>query len=260
VNCGAVAPHLLEDTLFGHDPRTPGEGPSAFERAQDGTLFLDEIGELTSSAQAALVSAIETHRVRRATGEVDVPANVRILSATYCDLETMVEEGTFRRDLYDRIAGVLLRVPPLRERPEAIHPLVQRFLSLANDDWSLSARSIAPDALSALARYNWPGNVRQLKQAVERAALLCAGPVITLADLPLQISTREVPQPIQVPVPDANLSLREQLRAYEVALIERALERTEGDRRAAAKLLRVPLRALLTKLRTTSPPGPNSQG
>lgn len=254
LNCATVAPHLLETTIFGAETSGAAECGGAFAEAHGGTLFLDDVGELTPSAQAALVSAIEQRRVRREGGEVTVPWNVRVVAATYCDLEMMAEEGTFRRDLYEHLASVVLRVPPLRERPEAIGPLVQHFLAIANDDWSLSARGIAPDALSALARYNWPGNVRQLKQAVERAALLCAGPTISLADLPTQISTREAPQPIQVPVPDATLSLREQIRAYEVALIERALERAGGDRRAAAKLLRIPLRTLLIKLRTTIPP------
>jgi transcriptional regulator with AAA-type ATPase domain len=253
VDCATVAPHLLESTLFGPEAGAK-ECSGAFAEAHLGTLFLDDVGELTPAAQSTLFSALDVRRVRRGTALVEVPWNVRVISATYCDLETMIEDGTFRRDLYDRLGGAILTVPPLRERPEAIGPLVNHFLAIASDDWSLSARSVAPDALSALARYYWPGNVRQLKQAVERAALLCTGPAISLAALPAQISTREPPQPIQVAPPDPTLSLRDQIRTYEVALIERALERAAGDRRAAAKLLRVPLRTLLIKMRTTVPP------
>jgi transcriptional regulator with PAS, ATPase and Fis domain len=253
VNCAAVAPHLLESTLFGEETGMK-ECSGAFAEAHLGTLFLDDVGELTPAAQSTLFSALDVRRVRRGTALVEVPWNVRVISATYCDLETMIEDGTFRRDLYDRLGGAILTVPPLRERPEAIGPLVNHFLAIANDDWSLSAKGVAPDALSALARYYWPGNVRQLKQAVERAALLCTGPAISLADLPAQISTREPPQPIQVAPPDPTLSLRDQIHTNEVALIERALERAAGDRRAAAKLLRVPLRTLLIKMRTTVPP------
>ena len=254
VNCATVAPHLLESTLFGPDVPGAKECGGAFQQAHLGTLFLDEVGELTPGAQAALFSALDVRRIRRGSSFLEVPWNVRLISATYCDLETMIEDGTFRRDLYDRLGGTILNVPPLRERPEAISPLVQHFLAIANDDWSLTAKNVAPDAMSALARYYWPGNVRQLKHAVERAALLCTGPVISLTDLPPQISTRESPQPIQVSPPDPTLSLRDQIRSYEIALIERALERAAGDRRAAAKLLRVPLRTLLIKMRTTIPP------
>jgi DNA-binding NtrC family response regulator len=261
INCAAIAPSLLESALFGHE-RGAFTGATAraegvFERADGGVLFLDEVGDLTMSAQVALLRAIETKRITRVGGTAELPVDVQIVSATHCDLRAMVEEKTFRRDLYFRLNGVQFDLPALRERPEEIEPMAQLFLAQARRDWGARARSITPEALDVLRRCAWPGNVRQLRYAIERAALLGGGETIGVADLPrtvtddLSPSTHGAPLVRAIPV---ELALKQQLRQYERALIDEALRRAGGNREAAAKLLRIPLRTLFRKLRAASSP------
>jgi DNA-binding NtrC family response regulator len=261
INCAAIAPSLLESALFGHErgaftgASTSTEG--VFERADGGVLFLDEVGDLTTTAQVALLRALETQRIIRVGGSREIPVDVQIVSATHCDLTAMVEEKTFRRDLYFRLNGVQLDLPPLRERTEEIEPMVQLFLAHARRDWGVRARSVTPEALDVLRRYAWPGNVRQLRYAIERAALLGGGETVGIADLPRNVtedlltSTTSAPLVRAIPV---ELALKQQLRQYERALIDEALRRAGGNREAAAKLLRVPLRTLFRKLRAMNSP------
>jgi DNA-binding NtrC family response regulator len=261
INCAAIPPALLESTLFGHE-RGSFTGANArsigvFERAHQGVLFLDEIGELTLGAQAALLRAIETRRICRVGSSVEVPVDVRIVAATHCDLKAMVEDGAFRRDLYFRLSGVELLVPPLRERTDEIEPLTQLFLSRAREEWGIGTRQVTPEALRVLSCYSWPGNVRQLRHAVERSALLGASDVLRVEDLPdYLVESERVPALAprgSDPAPPLDLSLRQQMQRYERVLIDEALRRAGGNRQAAAKLLRVPLRTLFRKLRATGP-------
>jgi DNA-binding NtrC family response regulator len=253
VNCGAIAPGLLESTLFGHE-RGAFTGAShqaigMFERASGGVLFLDEVGELNPSAQVALLRALETQRITRLGSQKEVQVDVRVVAATHCDLEGMVEEGSFRQDLYFRLSGVVLQVPPLRERPSEIEPLVRLFLARARSEWGVRATAIASDALEALARYHWPGNVRQLKHALERAALLAKAETIEARDLPSFIfASPSLPARPVAPV-TIDLGLRQELQRYERSLIEGALQRAAGNREVAAKLLRVPIRTLYRRMR-----------
>jgi DNA-binding NtrC family response regulator len=255
VNCAAIAPALLESALFGHE-RGAFTGAhqrslGVFERASGGVLFLDEIGDLGAAAQAALLRAIETQRICRVGSSQELAIDVCLVTATHCDLAAMAEEGTFRRDLYFRLNGVQLELLPLRQRTDEIDALACLFLDRACREWGLAAREFAPDAIAALRRCPWPGNVRQLRFAVERAALFASGAMITAADLPAHVRTTS-PQHIEESavvrcVPE--LGFKQQMRCYERLLIEDALRRASGNRHAAAKLLGLPLRTLFRKLR-----------
>jgi transcriptional regulator with PAS, ATPase and Fis domain len=266
VNCAAIAPSLLEATLFGHErgaftgavARTAG----VFERADGGVLFLDEVGDLSSSAQVALLRAIETQKICRIGSSSEIEVDVQIVAATHCDLEAMIEEETFRRDLYFRLNGIQLELPPLRERGDEIEPLVELFLAGARREWGVRARELTQEALDCLRRCAWPGNVRQLRYAIERAALLGGGEVIAAADLPSYVTTQLVATPATA-APEAapvQLALKQELRRYERALIDEALRRAGGNRLAAAKLLRIPLRTLFRKLRASGAVEPTELG
>jgi len=256
VNCGAIPAGLVESTLFGHErgafTGAINRALGVFERAAGGVLFLDEIGELAAPAQAALLRAIETRRISRVGGTAEVAVDVNIVAATHCDLAAMVEEGAFRQDLYFRLSGIGLEVPPLRERPDEIEPLVRFFLQKARAEWGVSARDVAPDALRALSGYAWPGNVRQLQHAVERAALLGTGDTIVASALPAYIfqnAAAAARAQVSFEAPGVDLALRQQLRRYERALIEEALRRAAGNRQVAAKLLRIPVRTVFRRMR-----------
>lgn len=258
VNCAAIPPSLLEATLFGHErgafTGAVGKAAGMFERANGGTLFLDEIGELTSSAQAALLRAAESQRISRIGSSTDLAVDVRLVAATHCDLDAMVEDGTFRQDLYFRLNGIKLVVPPLRERADEIDLLVQKFVEQSRQEWNVRVEGVTANAMDVLRAYSWPGNVRQLRHAIERAALLSTGGKIRLEDLPDYVFARasgkkEAPQFV---TGMEDLALREQLVKFERALIEEALRRTGGNRRAASRLLRIPVRTLFRKVRTAS--------
>lgn len=172
VDCGAIARNLIESELFGHEKgaftgaHTRRLG--AFERAHEGTLFLDEIGELELELQPKLLRALERREIQRVGGEKTLQVNVRILAATHRDLRAMVARGEFREDLYYRLAVVPLELPPLRERRDDIQPLVQRFL----DDLGVTVDELPPGAMQRFLDHSWPGNCRELKNAVERAVVL----------------------------------------------------------------------------------------
>lgn len=263
VNCAAIAPSLLESTLFGHE-RGAFTGAhqrhiGVFERADGGVLFLDEVGDLTANAQVALLRALETKKITRLGSSNEIAVDVQVIAATHCDLAGMVEDGTFRRDLYFRLNGIQLDLPPLRERSDEIEPMARLFLERACAEWNLSPRTLSAEALLALQRCRWPGNVRQLRYAIERAALLCTGAVIGVNDLPDYVADGEPPPADDasaqaVPAVSFDLGLKQQLKRYEQALIEQALRQVGGNRQAAAKLLRVPLRTLFRRLRAVGSP------
>ncbi len=190
VDCGALAPHLVATELFGHE-RGAFSGAEqvrqgAFERANGGTLFLDEIGELSLDAQISLLGVLDRRRFRRVGGDDEISVEVRVIAATHRDLRAEVNRGRFRLDLYYRLAVVVLAIPPLRERPEDVVPLAERFLRDLGCE--RSAREVFGEAgLAALTKHTWPGNVRELRNAVE-AALVLGQPTrpagAALADLP----------------------------------------------------------------------------
>jgi transcriptional regulator with PAS, ATPase and Fis domain len=234
VNCAALTETLLESELFGHvrgaftDAIRDKAG--LFEVASSGTLFLDEVGEMSAGLQAKLLRALQEREIRRVGSETSIKASPRIVAATNRDLRSAVHEGTFREDLFYRLAAFVIMVPPLRERREAIPALAQEFLQRAAARFGKDLQGIAPDAMRVLVDYDWPGNVRELQHAVERAAILAAGPRITARELPPELT-----------LPDGGLPAGSgfDLEAHERALIERALAQFGGSRKRAAEALNI---------------------
>jgi DNA-binding NtrC family response regulator len=194
VNCGAIPEPLLETELFGV-AKGAYTGATAdrrglFEEASGGTLFLDEIGDLPLSLQVKLNRVLEEGEVRRVGETRSRPVDVRLLAATHRDLDAMVAEGTFRADLTYRLRVLRIVLPPLRDRVEDIPFLAARFLQVAAARYRGRPLQLDPDALAALERAPWPGNVRELKHAMEHAAVLAGGDLVTLADLPDELGAK----------------------------------------------------------------------
>jgi DNA-binding NtrC family response regulator len=254
VNCGAIPEdNLVASVLFGHergaftgaDRRAEG----LFEQAIGGVVFLDEVAELSRSAQAALLRVLETKKIRRLGGTCDVPVDVRIVAATHCDLDGMAEEGSFRRDLLYRLNAVTLELPPLRDRLDELEPLVELFLTRAREQWGLSVRGVAEAAMDGLRAYGWPGNIRQLRNVVERGALAARSPFIERSDLPRIIRDGTEPPSRSPPPRENGGGLTERLAEYEARLLADTLRRTNGNRAEAAKVLKVPLRTFYRRIR-----------
>jgi len=243
VDCGALSPNLVESELFGHErgafTGAVARHVGAFERAQGGTVFLDEIGELPSSAQAALLGALERRRVRRVGGDREIELDVRVVSATHRDLRAEVNRGTFRADLYFRLAGARVSIPPLRERPEDVPALVEHFC-----EESAGGRGLVPEALvAAWQGAHFSGNVRELRNAVERAL---AGDA--------SLDDAAPPGLVGAPSPEGPVVRYRDARAEAVAAFERAyvtalLARTNGNASEAARLARMDRPYLLTLLK-----------
>jgi DNA-binding NtrC family response regulator len=192
VNCGALSEGVLESELFGHEKgaftgaqyRRKGK----FEMSDGGTLFLDEIGDISSKTQVDLLRVLDEKRICRVGGNVEIPVNFRLISATNKKLENMIAEGKFREDLYYRINVFSITIPPLRERREDIPLLADYFLTKFARSMNRRINGIASSAIELLLNYDWPGNVRELQNAIERAVLVCKTPVIEPVDLPVRVS------------------------------------------------------------------------
>ncbi|CAN96811.1 sigma-54 dependent transcriptional regulator [Sorangium cellulosum So ce56] len=198
LNCAALPPSLLEGELFGHEKSAftgaSHARPGLLEAAHGGTLFLDEIGELPLAFQAKLLRVLEDRKVLRIGGRTPRRLDLRFVAATNRDLEAEIARGAFRQDLYFRLNGISLVVPPLRERVAEIGPLAGRFLEEACLQLDQrGAPRISPEALAALEAYAWPGNVRELRNVIERAAVLCAGESVLPADLPPHLMNGATP-------------------------------------------------------------------
>jgi DNA-binding NtrC family response regulator len=198
VNCAAIPAELIESELFGHEKGSfSGAGArrrGQFEVAHGGTLFLDEIGDMSGSAQAKVLRALQTGEVTRVGSERSFTVDVRVIAATNKDLEAEVREGTFREDLFFRLNVVPLRTPPLRERLEDVPLLAERFLQLAVRENGMRPKPVADEVYRRLAQYRWPGNVRELRNVCERIAIM-SGDRVTLADVPDYVGPRSVPAP-----------------------------------------------------------------
>ena len=186
VNCAAIPSELIESQLFGHEK---GAFTSAikqrkgdFELADSGTLFLDEIGDMSLSAQAKVLRALQENKIVRVGGEKEIPVDVRILAATNKNLKEEIEKGNFREDLYHRLSVIVIQVPPLRERKDDIPLLVENFVTLIAQDMGKAAPQFEPEAIEALQHYQWTGNIRELHNIVERLVILC-GDIITKDDV-----------------------------------------------------------------------------
>jgi two-component system, NtrC family, response regulator AtoC len=264
-NCASIPQTLIESVLFGHekgaftgaDKTTRG----VFEQANTGTLFLDEVGELSSAVQAALLRVLETSTLRRVGSEREISVDVRIVAATHRNLEAMVREGTFREDLLFRLEGALLRVPPLRERVLEIEPLAMTFLRDAGVENARALKGFTTEALAVMKAHAWTGNVRELRNAVFRAAVIASGEWVDVVDLPERVRTTQprmqegasmVPSPsIEPGAEDQSYKdrVRAQMDQYERTLIEEALQRHGGNQTAAAADLKIPVRTLAHKIK-----------
>ena len=202
-DCSAIPKDLIESTLFGHE-RGSFTGATdrhrgSFEQADGGTIFLDEIGELDLALQPKLLRVLENREIKRVGGDRAIPVNVRVVAATNRDLRQMVNEGTFREDLYYRLGVVTVELPSLRERPEDVPALVEHFAAdFAARRWPGEHRklAIAKDAMERLCAYAWPGNVRELKNTIERGASLADGPELTVRDL---LPSSQKTPPVRLP-------------------------------------------------------------
>jgi DNA-binding NtrC family response regulator len=255
VNCGAIPDTLIESELFGHvkgaftDATSDRRG--LFEEAVGGTLLLDEVGELPSAVQVKLLRALQEEEVRRVGDTAPRSVDVRVIAATSRALEDMVEEGSFRQDLYFRLNVFQVTIPPLRARKEDISPLVEQFLGRVNRRLGTEIEGVTADALTALVAYGWPGNIRELENAIEHASVLAEDQRIAFEDLPERVRRGQQGsgEVVVVPLGAGDLSVKRAGRALERELILRALEQTDGNRTHAAKALDLSHRALLYKIK-----------
>ena len=251
INCGAIPEALMESELFGHkrgaftDAHSDKDG--IFREADGGTLFLDEIGELPQVLQVKLLRALQEGTIRPLGESREVPVDVRVVAATVRNLEEEVKAGNFREDLFYRLNVLQIVVPALRDRVEDVSLLVDHFIERYNGRLGTQVSGIEPRARKLLLGYHWPGNVRQLENMIEHAVVMCEGDQITLADIPERL--REAPDAVAQVLASGDLSIKRAARVIEEALIRRALDKTNGNRTAAAKLLEISHRALLYKIK-----------
>jgi two-component system, NtrC family, response regulator AtoC len=264
LNCAAVPEQLLEDELFGHVKGAFTGAQSAregrFERADGGTLFLDEVGDMSLPLQAKLLRVLQEREFEKLGSSRTLKVDVRVVAATSADLQRRIDEGTFRPDLYYRLNVVHLRLPPLRERLEDLRPLAEHLLAKFCASVGLPPKSLSDEAWEALAAYRWPGNVRQLQNAVERAAALTgAAAEIQLQDLPEEVrgaaaaTGPEAFGPTTAPqlpaIPDDGVNLDEVVTKVERDLMLQSLEKAGGNKMRAAQLLGMKRTTFVEKLK-----------
>ena len=235
ITCSALPDALLESELFGHergaftDARAQKIG--LLESADGGTVFLDEIGEMVPALQSKLLRFLEEKAFKRVGGAVDVRVDVRVIAATNRDLEEAVKTGGFREDLYYRLNVMQITMPSLREHPSDVPLLISHYVSVFNREFRKNIKGVAPEALNLLKAYRWPGNIRELRNAVERAMLLAEGDWLTPDLLPLSTARASTAQTMELPEGGVNLDMLER------ELVVQALQRTGGNQTKAAALL-----------------------
>lgn len=255
INCAALPEPLLESELFGHvkgaftGAVTNKDG--LFEVADGGTIFLDEMGSMPLSIQAKLLRVLQDHEIRKVGGTDSVAVNVRVVAATNDKLETLIEKGKFREDLYYRLSVIPIEIPPLRDRREDIMPLAQ-FMIRKEVGQNRTPPTIAPDVQVAMERYPWPGNVRELENAIRHALTFVADGVITMDVLPAKI-TRQASRDTLVELagekdPENLRSLKSYVRNREMEYISHVLKQVGDDKEKAAKILKVSLATLYRKI------------
>jgi DNA-binding NtrC family response regulator len=243
VNCAALTETLLESELFGH-VRGAFTGASRdkiglFEQASGSTLLLDEVGEMTPGLQVKLLRALQEREIRRVGGERAIRVDVRVVAATNRDLRQQASAGHFREDLYFRLAGFRIRVPPLRERREEIPVLAHAILRGVARRVGKRIEAISAEAMARLVNHRWPGNVRELEHAIEHAAIVSRGTTLRVTDLPLELREDAAPAPLS----------GFNLKAHEARLIREALHTHHGNRRRAAEALGISTVSLWRKSR-----------
>jgi len=254
INCAALPENLLETELFGHEKGAfTGAGqvrPGKFEQAIGGTLFLDEIGEMSLAAQTKLLRVLQEKKVERIGGRREIPVDVRIVAATNRDLRREMEAGRFREDLFYRLNVIPIHLPPLRERREDILTLAELFLAQFSAAMEKPLKRMTKEATQTLLRYPYPGNVRELKNALERSVALCQGDALTPEDLPVEM-TRPVSSisAVSTPLSPSPEGLSARVLLVERQMVEEALRSTGGKKAEAAKLLHISRKTLWEKMK-----------
>ncbi len=249
INCGAIPKELLESELFGH---TKGSFTGALankqgkiEMADQGSLFLDEIGEMPLDLQVKLLRLTQEREIERIGAAAPTKVNVRIIAATHRNLQAMVEDGTFREDLYYRLNVIPLTIPPLRERPDDIPELVAIFFERFKTRFNRTGLRLPPVVLSYFSAHRWPGNVRELENVMERLVVLCPGNEVTVTDLPdFLVRERPAMEAIQLELPPQGISIE----AVERELVLRALQRFNWNQTKAAEFLDISRKMLIYRL------------
>lgn len=273
VNCGAIPEEILESELFGHE-KGAFTGAIAskvgrFQLADQGTIFLDEIGEMSPKLQVKLLRVLQERVVEPVGAARSVEVNVRVIAATNKDLREEVRQGRFREDLYYRLQVVPVELPALRDRGDDVALLSNYFLERVAEQNGMTPLAISPEAMSALRSYTWPGNVRELENIMERLAILSDGPSLQLGDLPEYMVSGEVLQRAQesevqnsalttavtgsefslTEIPESGLDFNALVDGFENTLILKALEKTAGNKKAAARLLKLNRTTLVEKIK-----------
>ena len=256
VNCGAIPSELMESEFFGHKKGSftgaTADKQGLFQAADGGTLFLDEVADLPIAMQVKLLRAIQEKAVRPIGSQEEVQVNVRILSATHKDLNALTEKGEFRQDLYYRINVIELEVPSLRARPKDIPILAKYFLHKIAQEWGIETPKLEAETMESLNQYDFPGNVRELENILERAMTLHENGIIRLEDLQLRETNKDnnEEKASDISAVDNNVDLLDPtLQQKEIEVIQKALEKTRYNKTAAAKLLGISFRALRYRIK-----------
>ncbi|MGD9807142.1 MAG: sigma-54-dependent transcriptional regulator [Deferribacterales bacterium] len=254
INCGSLPYNLLESELFGHEKGAFTDAKvrkiGLLEEAAGGTVFLDELGEMDLNLQVKLLRVLEERKIRRLGGTRNIDINVRIIAATNKDLKEAIEEKTFREDLYYRLNVFPIELPPLRARAEDIAPLLEMFIKKFNKDFKKNIKSFSKDALAVFRQYPWPGNIRELKNMVERICIMNNTEVITPEMLPVELQPegRSVKKCSDIDIPEDGLDLDKTLQEIEKQILMKALDITEGNVSGTSRLLNTPRGTLRYKL------------
>jgi DNA-binding NtrC family response regulator len=254
INCGSLPYNLLESELFGHEKGAFTDAKvrkiGLLEEAAGGTVFLDELGEMDLNLQVKLLRVLEERKIRRLGGTRNIDINVRIIAATNKDLKEAIEEKTFREDLYYRLNVFPIELPPLRARAEDIAPLLEMFIKKFNKDFKKNIKSFSKDALAVFRQYPWPGNIRELKNMVERICIMNNTEVITPEMLPVELQPegRSVKKCSDIDIPEDGLDLDKTLQEIEKQILMKALDLTEGNVSGTSRLLNTPRGTLRYKL------------
>jgi two-component system response regulator PilR (NtrC family) len=254
LNCGAIPESLIESELFGHmkgaftDAIATKKG--LFEVADEGTIFLDEISELPLLMQVKLLRVLQDKEFKRVGGTEDIRVDVRIISATNKDLEEAVKEKRFREDLFYRLNVIQIKLPPLRDRKEDIQILADHFLKKYSEELAKNILKISPEAHQILLNYDYPGNVRELQNIIERAVALESGQELGLNNLSSYLSEQPLLKkgPIDIEIPSEGIDLEKMVEDLERTLLLKALDRTNGIKKKAAELLRINFRSMRYRL------------
>jgi len=249
INCGAIPRELLESELFGHRKGAftgaVADKKGRAESADGGTLFLDEIGEMSPDLQVKLLRLIQDGEIEKIGSEVKSKVDVRIIAATHRDLQAMIEDGTFREDLYYRLAVIPLLMPPLRERSEDIPDLVQHFFRKSKERNKRPELAMSPALLPYFVQYRWPGNVRELENVLERIVVLARGSEVTIEDLPQFLQQQKSPiDALEIDLSSQGISLE----AIEKELIVRALQKCDWNQTRAARYLDLSRKTLIYRI------------